>query len=123
MTTISYNQMMTNEQKIRFQGIDHVFFGFDSWDFNKLLKSYGIDSMTSFNRSPNEHYVNTSSAFCEQVMTFTGPFSFLLKPKLVWIAALFSNYRFYDFDATSFHNFCFSVWIFFLHFWNFITLI
>ena len=39
----------------------------------------------------------------------TEPPAFLLQPKLIWIAILNSNYWLYDFDATSFHIFFFTI--------------
>ena len=38
---------------------------------------------------------------------------FLFQPKLIWYALLYANYRFYEFDGTSFQNFKKKIQIFF----------
>ena len=43
----------------------------------------------------------------------TGPFFVATKSIRIWLAVLSSNYWFYDFDATSFHNIFKIFWIFF----------
>ena len=49
---------------------------------------------------------------CKSVSVVTGPPSFLLKPKLIWLAVLPSNYWLYDFNATRLQNWIFSYYFF-----------
>ena len=59
----------------------------------------------------------------------TGSRAFQLKPKLISIATLISIYWFYDFNATSFHNFLiifgyfFSLYLFILKSFNLIIVL
>ena len=41
---------------------------------------------------------------CRSTPAPTGSLSFLLQPKLIFLAVLSSNYLFYDFDATIFQK-------------------
>ena len=57
------------------------------------------------------------------VSAMTGPPSFLMHRKIIWEAVLSAKYLFYDFDATSSHNFNKKVSDFFCNFGSFRNLI
>ena len=42
---------------------------------------------------------------CQSVLVMTGPPSFLLQTKLIWLMVLSSKYLLYDFNVTTFQKF------------------